>query len=65
MAGLKFAYDLVTGNTELLKPFYVVTTTAIEKGEVVKFTPGTGVVAIGDQDQDDPVLGVAAGFRLN
>lgn len=60
MAGLKFAYDLVTGNTEILKPFYVVTTTAIEKGEVVKFTPGTGVVALGDQDQDDPVLGVAA-----
>lgn len=60
MAGLKFAYDLVTGNTEILKPFYIATGTAIELGEVVKYTPGTGVVAIGDQDQDDPVLGVAA-----
>lgn len=59
MAGLKFAYDLITGNTELLKPFYIPTGTAIEKGEVVIFTPGTGIAAVGDQDQDNPVLGVA------
>ena len=57
--GLTFAYDLVTGNTEILKPFYIPTATAIEKGEVVIFTPGTGVAAVGDQDQDDPVLGVS------
>lgn len=57
--GLTFAYDLVTGNTEILKPFYIATGTVIEKGEVVKYTPGVGVVAVGDQDNDDPVLGVA------
>ena len=56
---LTFAYDLVTGNTEILKPFYIPSATVIEKGEVVKFTPGVGIAAIGDQDQDDPVLGVA------
>jgi len=59
LAGLKFAYDLITGNTQLTKPFYIPTATAIEKGEVVKFTPGVGIAAIGNQDQDDPVLGVA------
>ena len=59
MAGLKFAYDLITGNTELMKPFYIPTGTAIEKGEVVIFTPGTGVAAVGDSDQDNPVIGVA------
>ena len=57
--GLIFAYDLVTGNTEILKPFYIASATVIEKGEVVKYTPGVGVVAVGDQDQDDPYLGVA------
>jgi len=57
--GLTFAYDLVTGNTEILKPFYIPTATAIEKGEVVKFTPGTGIAAVGDQDQDDPYMGVS------
>ena len=57
---LTFAYDLVTGNTEILKPFYIPTATAIEKGEVVIFTPGAGIAAVGDQDQDGPVLGVAS-----
>jgi hypothetical protein len=49
LAGFTFAYDLVTGNTEILKPFYVPTATAIEKGEVVIFTAGTGVAAVGDK----------------
>jgi hypothetical protein len=59
MAGFKWVKDLVTGNTEILQPFYIPTGTAIEKGEVVKFTAGTGIAAVGDSDQDDPVLGVA------
>jgi len=58
--GLTFAYDLVTGNTEILKPFYIAASTVIEKGEVVVFTPGTGVAAAGVSDNDDPVLGVAS-----
>lgn len=37
----------------------IATATAIEKGEVVSLTNGL-VVAVADQDQDDPVLGVAA-----
>ena len=56
---LTFAYDLVTGNTEILKPFAIASATAIEKGEVVLFTPGVGVAAVGNQDQDDPYLGVS------
>lgn len=42
------------------REYKIAGTTAIEKGEVVKFTPGTGVVAIGDADQDDPYLGVSS-----
>lgn len=57
--GLTFDKDLVTGNTEILKPFYIPTGTVIEKGEVVIFTPGVGIAAVGDQDQDNPVLGVS------
>lgn len=39
--------------------YKIATSTAIEKGEIVKLTNGL-VVSIGDQDQDDPYLGVAA-----
>lgn len=41
------------------RPYRIATGTAIEKGEVVKLVNGF-VVAIGDTDQDDPILGVAA-----
>jgi hypothetical protein len=41
------------------RPYAIATGTAIEKGEVVKLVNGL-VVAIGDADQDDPYLGVAA-----
>ena len=43
-----------------ITPYYIATGTVIELGEMVKFTPGTGIVAIGDADQDDPYIGVAA-----
>lgn len=59
MAYFKFAYDLVTGNTEILKPFYIAAATAIEKGEIVLFTPGTGIAAVAGTDFNDPAIGVA------
>jgi len=58
MAYFKFAFN-TAGKSAIPREFPIATGTAIEKGEIVKFTPGTGVVAIGDADQDDPVLGVA------
>lgn len=42
------------------KEYLIASATAIEMGEMLKFTPGTGIVAIGDADQDDPILGAAA-----
>jgi len=42
------------------KEYLIASATAIEKGEMVKFTPGTGIVAVGDADQDDPIRGVSA-----
>lgn len=41
------------------RKFVIGTTTAIEKGEVVKLSNGT-IVAVGDTDQDDPYVGIAA-----
>lgn len=57
--GFKYAYSL-DGSKELIKPFYIPTATAIEDGEMVKFTPGTGIVVADGTDFDDPHLGVAA-----
>lgn len=59
MAYFKFAYDPACP-TEILKPLPIAAATAIEKGEIVKFTPGTGVVAVAGTDFDDPAIGVAA-----
>jgi len=58
---MPFSHAYNTSNPNA-KPFeyLIATATAIELGEVVKFTPGTGVVAIGDADQDDAYLGVAS-----
>ena len=47
------------------RPYYIATATAIEKGEMVIFTVGVGIAAVGDADQDDPIFGVAARFWLN
>lgn len=47
------------------RPYYIATTTAIEKGEMVLFTLGVGVAAVAGTDFDDPCIGVAARFWLN
>jgi hypothetical protein len=59
LAYFKFAYDLSGDKTEQLKPFYIAGSTAIEKGEIVLFTPGTGIAAVAGTDFDDPAIGVA------
>jgi hypothetical protein len=40
-------------------PMYIPAATAIELGEIVKFTPGTGIVVVAGTDFDDPAVGVA------
>lgn len=47
------------GKETYVKEFYIATDTAIEKGEIVKYTPGTGVEAVAGTDFDDPALGVS------
>lgn len=55
-----YAYDMIYGaGNGVEKDFYIATGTVIEKGEVVKLVENA-VVAVGDTDQDDPYLGVAA-----
>lgn len=49
MAYFKWTYNTSNPNAKP-KEYLIASATAIEKGEVVKFTPGTGVVAIGDAD---------------
>jgi hypothetical protein len=48
------------GGTPTIQELYIATGTAIEKGEVVKFTPGTGVAAVTPADLDAQSIGVAA-----
>jgi len=56
----KFAYN-ISGYTKGPRSHYIANTTAIEKGEVVIFTAGTGVGAYADYAQPRAVaLGVAA-----
>lgn len=58
---ISYAYDLSGGAVPVIREFDIATATVIEKGEVVRMDLTTGlVVAVGDQDQDDPYLGVAA-----
>lgn len=59
MAYFKWAYDLNGDKVPILKEFYIPTATAIEAGEIVKFTPGTGIEVVAGTDFDDPFLGVA------
>lgn len=57
---MEYAYDLSRGDDQpLIMEFYIAAGTAIEMGEVVKLVENA-VVAVGDTDQDDPYLGVAA-----
>lgn len=56
--GFNYAYN-TNGRADNPREFDIATATAIELGEVVKRTSGL-VVAVGDTDQDDPYLGIAA-----
>lgn len=57
---MEYAYDLSRGDDQpVIMEFYIATGTVIQKGEVVKLVDNA-VVAVGDVDQDDPYLGVAA-----
>lgn len=57
---MEYAYDLSRGDDQpVVMEFYIATGTVIQKGEVVKLVENA-VVAVGDVDQDDPYLGVAA-----
>jgi len=59
MAGFYWAKDLNGSKVPNIQPLPIPTATAIEQGEIVLFTPGTGVAVLADQDQDDPAIGAA------
>jgi hypothetical protein len=54
-----YAYDLSGATVPMIRSFPIAAATAIEFGEMVKLAGGF-VVAVGDADQDDPYLGIAA-----
>lgn len=56
-----WAYDLNGSKVPIVKPFYIPTATAIDQGELLDFTPGTGVVVLGAAgvDFDGPSIGAA------
>lgn len=53
--------DLNGAKVPYLMPFPIPTATVVEQGEIVDFTPGTGVIVLGNDgtDFDGPALGVA------
>ena len=59
MAYFKWARDLSGNKTPQIKEYYVAATTAIEKGECVSFTPGTGIESVGGTDFNEVWIGVA------
>lgn len=60
MAGFFWAYDLNGQKNPVIKKYIVPDATAIEHGEPVDFTQGTGVIVLaGPTDFDDPILGVS------
>ena len=60
MAGFHWAGDLNGHKNPLIRKVLIPTATAIEKGEPIQFTQGTGVVVLSDPtDFDDPIYGVA------
>jgi hypothetical protein len=56
---IEYAYDLSNASNPIIRSFPIAASTVIELGEVVKLSAGF-VVAVGDTDQDDPYLGIAA-----
>ena len=60
MKGFTWAGDLNGHKNPVVKKYYVPDATAIERGEPVDFTQGTGVIVLaGPTDLDDPILGVS------
>lgn len=60
MAGFEWMGDLNGVKFPIVKKCYIPTATAVERGEPVQFTQGTGVIVhAGPTDFDDPVYGVA------
>jgi len=60
MSGFRWAGDLNGQKNALVRDFYIPTATAIEKGEPINFTQGTGVIVLAaPTDFDDPIDGVA------
>jgi hypothetical protein len=59
MKGFRWAYDLNGAKVPFVKRLYIPTATAIEQGEMVLFTPGTGVATVSGEDFDDPAIGAA------
>jgi hypothetical protein len=60
MKGFRLAYDLNGHPNPIVKKYIVPDATAIENGEPVDFTQGTGIIVLaGPTDLDDPILGVS------
>ena len=60
MAGFKYAGDLNGHKRKLVRDYLIPTATAVDAGEPVQFTQGTGVITIAQaSDFDDYILGVA------
>jgi hypothetical protein len=55
----KWAYDLSGNKTPQIKEMVIPMATAIELGEMVLNTPGTGIAVVAGTDFDDPALGAA------
>lgn len=60
MKGFKWAGDLNGHKNPIIRKVYVPDATAIEDGEPIDFTQGTGVTVLaGPTDFDDPIYGVS------
>lgn len=61
MPGFEWAYDLNGSKVPIIKPLYIPTATVVEHGEMVDYTPGTGVIVLGNDgiDFDGPAIGAA------
>ena len=57
----EWAYDLNGSKVPIVKPLPVPAATVVRQGEIVDFTPGTGVINLGADgvDFDGPAVGVA------
>lgn len=60
MAGFKWAGDLNGQKNAIIRKILIPTATAIEEGEPVSFTAGTGAIVLADPtNQQDAIFGVA------